>query len=40
MLLLVGIVLGCYNAWRVIQKELNLHDLDDQSHSRPERRKE
>jgi ATP synthase protein I len=22
MLLLIGIILGCYNAWRVIQKEL------------------
>jgi ATP synthase protein I len=32
MLLLVGIVLGCYNAWVVIQKELRIsNDLDDQS---------
>jgi ATP synthase protein I len=39
MLLLVGIILGCYNAWRVIQKELfftppdqkeGKHDSSDQ----------
>jgi ATP synthase protein I len=39
MLLLIGIILGCYNAWRVIQKELffsppdqkeGKHDANDQ----------
>jgi ATP synthase protein I len=26
MFLLIGIILGCYNAWQVIQKELSLSD--------------
>jgi ATP synthase protein I len=38
MLLLIGIILGCYNGWRVIQKELffippdqkGKHDANDQ----------
>ncbi|HSV86303.1 MAG TPA: AtpZ/AtpI family protein [Levilinea sp.] len=37
LLLLVGVVLGCYNAWIMIQKELKINQsLDDQKHSRPD----